>query len=67
MFILNTHLNVRDRAAGVLITAEAGGAARLLDGRSYAPGMSAGRLPVASGPAALDALSDALAAALGPE
>ena len=36
-FILSPKLNPRDHAAGVLIATEAGGVARLFDGRPYAP------------------------------
>ncbi len=43
-FVLNGGLNVWDHAAGVLILQEAGGTARLLDGRDYAPTMTEGRL-----------------------
>ncbi|PWJ22366.1 inositol monophosphatase family protein [Jannaschia seohaensis] len=43
-FCLNGMLNVWDHAAGALILREAGGVARLLDGRDYAPTLHAGRL-----------------------
>lgn len=43
-FGLNGMLNAWDHAAGVLIYQEAGGVARLLDGRSYRPSMTEGRL-----------------------
>ncbi|MEM9582777.1 MAG: inositol monophosphatase [Pseudomonadota bacterium] len=43
-FCLNGMLNVWDHAAGVLIYQEAGGIARLLDGRSYDPAMRKGHL-----------------------
>lgn len=45
-FALYAKLNVWDHAAGVLCATEAGGVARLLDGRAYAPGMRQGRLLV---------------------
>ena len=41
-------LNPWDHAAGVLIHCEAGGVARLLDGRDYAPTLHAGRLLLAA-------------------
>ncbi|MEM0946351.1 MAG: inositol monophosphatase [Pseudomonadota bacterium] len=43
-FMLNGMLNVWDHAAGVLALEEAGGVARLLDGRPYAPAMREGLL-----------------------
>lgn len=47
-FCLNGMLNVWDHAAGVLIYQEAGGVARLLDGRPYNPAMKKGHLLTAS-------------------
>ena len=47
-FCLNGMLNVWDHAAGVLIYQEAGGVARLLDGRDYHPTMREGRLLTAA-------------------
>jgi len=46
-FSLNGRLNVWDHAAGVLAVQEAGGVARLLDGREYSPAMREGRLLLA--------------------
>lgn len=43
-FVLNGMLNVWDHAAGVLTLQEAGGVARLLDGRDYDPAMRDGVL-----------------------
>lgn len=43
-FVLNGMLNVWDHAAGVLALQEAGGVARLLDGRAYAPSLRTGYL-----------------------
>lgn len=43
-FMLNGMLNVWDHAAGVLALEEAGGVARLLDGRDYAPALRDGYL-----------------------
>lgn len=47
-FCLTGMLNVWDHAAGVLIYQEAGGVARLLDGREYHPTMQEGHLLVAA-------------------
>lgn len=47
-FCLNGMLNVWDHAAGVLIYQEAGGVARLLDGRPYNPAMRKGHLLTAA-------------------
>ncbi len=47
-FCLNGMLNVWDHAAGVLIYEEAGGVARLLDGRPYNPAMRKGHLLTAA-------------------
>jgi fructose-1,6-bisphosphatase/inositol monophosphatase family enzyme len=47
-FCLNGMLNVWDHAAGVMIYQEAGGIARLLDGRSYEPAMRKGHLLTAA-------------------
>lgn len=47
-FCLNGMLNVWDHAAGVLIYQEAGGVARLLDGRAYDPAMRKGHLLTAA-------------------
>ncbi|WP_394197031.1 inositol monophosphatase family protein [Litoreibacter albidus] len=47
-FSLNGMLNVWDHAAGVLIYQEAGGVARLLDGRAYHPTMRKGQLLTAA-------------------
>ena len=41
-FCLSASLNPWDHAAGALAVVEAGGAAGLLDGRDYAPGMTSG-------------------------
>jgi fructose-1,6-bisphosphatase/inositol monophosphatase family enzyme len=49
-FCVNGMLNVWDHAAGVLIYQEAGGVARLLDGRDYHPTMREGRLLTAASP-----------------
>ena len=43
-FILTARLNPWDHAAGALIVEEAGGIARLLDGRAYAPTVTEGHL-----------------------
>ena len=47
-FSLSAMLNVWDHAAGVLALREAGGVARLLDGREYRPEMREGRLLTAA-------------------
>ncbi len=47
-FMLNGMLNVWDHAAGVLALEEAGGVARLLDGRDYTPGLREGLLLTAA-------------------
>jgi fructose-1,6-bisphosphatase/inositol monophosphatase family enzyme len=47
-FCVNGMLNVWDHAAGVLIYQEAGGVARLLDGRAYHPTLREGRLLTAA-------------------
>lgn len=47
-FCLNGMLNVWDHAAGVLVYEEAGGVARLLDGRAYDPAMRKGHLLTAA-------------------
>lgn len=47
-FVLNGMLNAWDHAAGVLAFREAGGVARLLDGRDYAPTMRDGLLLTAA-------------------
>ncbi len=46
-FVMNAYLNVWDHAAGSLAIREAGGVARLLDGRDYAPSLYEGRLLIA--------------------
>ncbi len=51
-------------AAVVLTVSEAGGGARLLDGRAYEPMMTEGRLLVASGSGTLAALGETFSAAL---
>ncbi len=57
-FCLNGMLNVWDHAAGVLIYQEAGGVARLLDGRSYKPAMKKGHLLTAASERLWEQLSD---------
>lgn len=57
-FCLNGMLNVWDHAAGVLIYQEAGGVARLLDGRDYHPTMREGALLTAASPALWDDLAE---------
>ncbi len=47
-FVLNGMLNVWDHAAGVLCLQEAGGVARLLDGRDYSPDMREGYMLTAA-------------------
>ncbi len=47
-FVLNGMLNVWDHAAGVLCLQEAGGVARLLDGRDYSPDMPEGYMLTAA-------------------
>ena len=63
-FVLNGLLNVWDHAAGVLILQEAGGVARLLDGRDYAPTMREGSLLSARTEALWSRLADTFTAAL---
>lgn len=43
-FSVTAHLNPWDHAAGVLLLTEAGGVARMIDGRAYAPTLSKGRM-----------------------
>ncbi|WP_298296463.1 inositol monophosphatase family protein [uncultured Litoreibacter sp.] len=57
-FCLNGMLNVWDHAAGVLIYQEAGGVARLLDGRSYSPAMRKGHLLTAASEPLWEQLSE---------
>ena len=57
-FALNGMLNAWDHAAGVLAVQEAGGVARLLDGRDYSPGLRQGRLMLAKTPRLWDALAE---------
>ena len=57
-FCLNGMLNVWDHAAGVLIYQEAGGVARLLDGRAYKPAMKKGHLLTAASERLWEQLSD---------
>lgn len=64
-FCLNGMLNVWDHAAGALVLREAGGVARLLDGRDYAPGMREGRLLTARTEGLWQCLAETFAAALG--
>ena len=66
-FVLNAGLNCWDHAAGVLILREAGGVARLLDRRDYAPTMQAGRLLNARTEAMWVALAEMFNEALGVE
>ena len=63
-FVLNGMLNVWDHAAGVLILEEAGGVARLLDGRDYEPTMREGRLLTTRTEAMWQALAEAFNGAL---
>ena len=65
-FCLNGMLNVWDHAAGVLALREAGGVARLLDGRDYVPAMREGRLLTARTEGLWQALADRFNAALAP-
>ncbi|MEM8825160.1 MAG: inositol monophosphatase, partial [Pseudomonadota bacterium] len=64
-FVLNAGLNVWDHAAGVLVLEEAGGTARLLDGRAYAPVLREGRLLKTRTEAMWDDLAPHFAQALG--
>ncbi len=64
-FVLNGSLNVWDHAAGALVLREAGGVARLLDGRDYAPTMREGLLLNARTEASWEALAETFHAALG--
>jgi fructose-1,6-bisphosphatase/inositol monophosphatase family enzyme len=64
-FCLNGMLNVWDHAAGVLALREAGGVARLLDGRDYAPAMREGALLTARTERMWSALADTFNEALG--
>ena len=64
-FELNGGLNVWDHAAGVLALREAGGVARLLDGRDYAPTMRAGRLLTARTEGLWEALAGTFRPVLG--
>jgi len=57
-FCLNGMLNVWDHAAGVLIYQEAGGVARLLDGRPYKPAMRKGHLLTAASERLWEQLSE---------
>ncbi len=57
-FCLNGMLNVWDHAAGVLIYQEAGGVARLLDGRNYDPVMRKGHLLTAASEPLWEELSE---------
>ena len=61
-FCLNYLLNPWDHAAGALIYEEAGGVARLLDGRSYAPTLQEGRLLTARSEELWQALAARLSA-----
>jgi fructose-1,6-bisphosphatase/inositol monophosphatase family enzyme len=63
-FCLNGMLNVWDHAAGVLALREAGGVARLLDGREYAPTMREGALLTARTERMWDSLAETFNAAL---
>ncbi|EPX81490.1 inositol monophosphatase family protein [Litoreibacter arenae] len=60
-FCLTGMLNVWDHAAGVLIYQEAGGVARLLDGRDYHPTMRQGNLLTAASPQLWDDLAERFA------
>lgn len=64
-FVLSGGLHVWDHAAGVLCLREAGGVARLLDGRHYAPTMREGRLLKARTEGMWEALAEAFGSALG--
>lgn len=57
-FALSAMLNVWDHAAGVLAIREAGGVARLLDGRDYAPVLRTGRLLTAANESLWERLAD---------
>ncbi|SFR41506.1 inositol monophosphatase family protein [Litoreibacter janthinus] len=57
-FSLTGMLNVWDHAAGALIYQEAGGVARLIDGRAYHPTMRQGNLLTASSEALWQKLAD---------
>lgn len=57
-FCLSGGTKVWDHAAGVLVTTEAGGSVRMLDGRPYAPGLRDGRILAADDAALLRDLSD---------
>lgn len=61
-FSLNGMLNAWDHAAGVLAVQEAGGVARLLDGRDYAPGLREGRLMLAKSERLWGALAETFSA-----
>jgi fructose-1,6-bisphosphatase/inositol monophosphatase family enzyme len=62
-FTLTGSLHVWDHAAGVLALREAGGVARLLDGRDYAPTMRAGRVLTARSEGMWHDLAEAFAPA----
>ncbi|MGB3407900.1 MAG: inositol monophosphatase [Jannaschia sp.] len=66
-FVLNGMLNVWDHAAGVLVLQEAGGTARLLDGRDYHPTMTHGRLLAARSEKMWTALAATFNTALGDQ
>ena len=61
-FCLSGTLNPWDHAAGALAVVEAGGAAGLLDGRDYAPGLTeGGHLVTARSPETLERIRDTFA------
>ena len=66
-FEINGGLNVWDHAAGVLCLREAGGVARMLDGRDYAPTMRRGRLLTARSEGVWESLAEVFVDALGTE
>ncbi|MFW5641687.1 MAG: inositol monophosphatase family protein, partial [Roseicyclus sp.] len=57
-FCLSGGAKVWDHAAGALVTAEAGGALGMLDGRAYAPGLREGRLLAADDAVLMRDLAD---------
>jgi fructose-1,6-bisphosphatase/inositol monophosphatase family enzyme len=57
-FCLSGGAKVWDHAAGALVTTEAGGSVRMLDGRPYAPGLRTGRILAADDATLLRDISD---------
>jgi fructose-1,6-bisphosphatase/inositol monophosphatase family enzyme len=57
-FCLSGGAKVWDHAAGALVTTEAGGSVRMLDGRAYAPGLREGRILATDDAALLRDLAD---------